>query len=419
MADDPAKLAEAVSTALRGEDIGALIEGLSSLHPTIAELLNEDKPEAACAAARAAIEVAESVRPPDDETRAAIDAAKQRLAGQVASALDSAPQDSEWRKATLAFLLVSKKGEPRIDQLDFPVSRLSKPDKEHVVAELKKKASKTQGFRFALQRLGEHMLEREAYLALCRELEYPHGIVTSLLALGNVDEAATEAKAAIEASDAEWPLAKLFADSGKQELAIEMLKGVAEDTMHSDLEAYLAAALEAQGRGGEVLDLYRRRFEKRPALPNYQALRDRVSKRAWTKLKGELIAELGARRLFRPLIDIAADERDVELLGSLVTELDEDQVKHATQCLASWLESGDDSAAVKRLLEELASRGEARPNAPTYEEAKPVPTKVKHKKFGTGTVVGVTGTGDGRKLEVEFEQVGRKVLLERFLEPVS
>jgi tetratricopeptide (TPR) repeat protein len=419
LAKDPAKLAALVTNSLRLDDVGVLSEGLATLRSAIDELLAKGQPEAACAAARAGVEVAETVRPPDDDTRATVDDAKRELADQIATALLAGPADSEWHTTTMAFLLTSRKGEPRIDQIDFPVARLSADDRAHVVAELKKKASKTQGFRTALLRLGEHMLEREAYLTLARELEHPRGIVTSLIAMGRLDEAAKEAEAAIVARDAEWPLAKLFADVGKQDLAIEMLQTVADDTMHSDLEAYLAGALEAQGRSADVLELYRRRFEKRPALPNYQALRERVSKRAWAGVKAELIGELRARRLYRPLIDIAADERDIELLAGLVGELDEDQIGHATQCLASWLESGDDASAVQALLDNLASRRESRPNAPTYQEAKPVPTKVTHKKFGPGTVIGVTGTGDARKLEVEFESVGRKVLLERFLEPLG
>lgn len=44
------------------------------------------------------------------------------------------------------------------------------------------------------------------------------------------------------------------------------------------------------------------------------------------------------------------------------------------------------------------------------------PRTVWHKKFGTGVVLGQTGVGTDRKLEIEFSQVGKKVVLARFVE---
>ena len=44
------------------------------------------------------------------------------------------------------------------------------------------------------------------------------------------------------------------------------------------------------------------------------------------------------------------------------------------------------------------------------------PKTVWHKKFGTGVVLSETGVGMDRKLEIEFSQVGKKVVLARFVE---
>jgi hypothetical protein len=41
---------------------------------------------------------------------------------------------------------------------------------------------------------------------------------------------------------------------------------------------------------------------------------------------------------------------------------------------------------------------------------------VRHRQFGEGVVLRQSGTGDGLKIEVEFPEAGRKVLLARFLE---
>ncbi len=46
----------------------------------------------------------------------------------------------------------------------------------------------------------------------------------------------------------------------------------------------------------------------------------------------------------------------------------------------------------------------------------PGPRTVRHAKFGPGTVLRETGSGMDRKLEVDFEQVGTKVILARFLD---
>jgi hypothetical protein len=41
---------------------------------------------------------------------------------------------------------------------------------------------------------------------------------------------------------------------------------------------------------------------------------------------------------------------------------------------------------------------------------------VRHAQFGEGVILRESGSGDGLKLEVEFPEAGRKVLLARFLE---
>ena len=45
--------------------------------------------------------------------------------------------------------------------------------------------------------------------------------------------------------------------------------------------------------------------------------------------------------------------------------------------------------------------------------------RVRHAKFGLGTVRGTTESGSQRKLDVDFDEVGRKVLLEEFVTPVK
>jgi hypothetical protein len=47
------------------------------------------------------------------------------------------------------------------------------------------------------------------------------------------------------------------------------------------------------------------------------------------------------------------------------------------------------------------------------------PLRVRHTTFGTGLVVSESGTGDSRKLVVEFSSVGTKTLLARFVEPLA
>jgi len=44
------------------------------------------------------------------------------------------------------------------------------------------------------------------------------------------------------------------------------------------------------------------------------------------------------------------------------------------------------------------------------------PRRVRHQLFGEGIVLRESGSGDALKLEVEFPEAGRKVLLARFLE---
>ncbi len=41
---------------------------------------------------------------------------------------------------------------------------------------------------------------------------------------------------------------------------------------------------------------------------------------------------------------------------------------------------------------------------------------MRHQLFGEGVVLRESGSGDALKLEVEFPEAGRKVLLARFLE---
>ena len=199
------------------------------------------------------------------------------------------------------------------------------------------------------------------------------------------------------------------------------MRPAAETTVNSELELWLVEQLEARGDEEEALAVYRRRFVKRPALPQFQALRERVTGKAWTRLRGELINELTERRLHRPLLDIAFDEEDTDLLLAIVPELDEDQAEHAESVLHSWQESFDGATPkVDAILAKLEKRRARRePTAPEVVAAAPIPERVRHKKFGDGDVVGWSGEGEQLKLEIEFADVGKKTLLARFVEAID
>ena len=55
---------------------------------------------------------------------------------------------------------------------------------------------------------------------------------------------------------------------------------------------------------------------------------------------------------------------------------------------------------------------------PRLMNAEPAQQRVAHAKFGKGTVVGETGSGELRKLQIDFDAVGKKWLLARFVEEV-
>jgi hypothetical protein len=53
------------------------------------------------------------------------------------------------------------------------------------------------------------------------------------------------------------------------------------------------------------------------------------------------------------------------------------------------------------------------------QERAPAPRHVSHRIFGVGVILREIGDGEERKLEIDFAIGGRKVLLERFVEPFS
>ena len=329
--------------------------------------------------------------------------------------------DSTERKELLDWLMRSKGGDPRVRHVGASLTDLTSRDRDEILTQMRKKATKSNSFRRALVELGAGLLEADEYLALCRELNHPAGIVSVLLDREQLDEAAVEAKKAIEEDDQNWEIALRFHDLGRTDLAIDVLSQAAETTVNSELELWLVEQLEARGDEEEALAVYRRRFVKRPALPQFQALRERVKGKAWTRLRAELINELTERRLHRPLLDIAFDEEDTDLLAAIAPELDGDQAEHAEHVLRSWQESFDGPTpkvdAVLAKLEKRRSRRE--PTAPEVVAAAPIPEKVRHKKFGEGEVVGWSGEGDQLKLEIEFADVGKKTLLARFVEAID
>ena len=409
---EPSTIAAMVA-GIDAQNTLSLLDGLWSLLRGAEALEAAGDGIAALVAARSGLELIEHARIQSDAVSDIVADFNQRLGAIFAHALGALGADDAAYKEALDWLLKSKSGQPRLS--DFPAAALEDRDREVVLTRLQKKASKSAGFRRALISVGEKLLSRDDYLALCQELEHPRGVVTTLLAQGKVEQAAVEATKAIEADDAEWSLAKLFEEQGRTDLAIDMLTKAAEDTVNSDLELWLADRLEARGDATEAVAVFRRRFEKRPALPQFQALRDRVKKKAWPALREELITELRDRRLHRPLLDIASDEEDVDLLLSVAPELDDDQAVYAEQSLRSWA-AASDAPKVAALLEQLEKRNDKSDQGPiTVTAAEPVPEVVSHKKFGRGKVVGWSGEGEQRKLEIEFESVGRKVLLGRFV----
>ncbi len=421
LGDEPTRIASRIHEAIMPSGDEQLAEGLDAIARAAAEMAAVGQHDAACTACCAGLELDEKARTASAPGQEVMGLLTRRLERTLVSSLAHLEHDAPLRLDTIKWLTKTKSGEVRVGRPGFPADALAARDLEAIVASLGKRASKSATAATALLEVGRTTLAPDAYLALCRELDFAHGIVTSLLDRGDVEAAAEHARAAITADDTSWKLAKLFHARGHTSLAVDMLRGVAEDTVSSELELWLADRLEADGAHEEVLALYRNRFTKRPAIPQYRALRDRVGDARWPTVREELLGELRARRLLRPLVDIAANERDVELLASLAPDLDGDQAEHAKLVLAMWLESSDTPRpAVEKILAELAQRtdkGDVKPKALVV--AAPVPKRVRHKKFGEGEVVGWSGERDDRKLEIEFEGIGRKVLLARFVEVVS
>ncbi len=59
-------------------------------------------------------------------------------------------------------------------------------------------------------------------------------------------------------------------------------------------------------------------------------------------------------------------------------------------------------------------------NQETEEDVLSLGRRVRHAKYGTGTIIGKSGTGEDLKIEVSFVNHGRKKMLARFaaLEPM-
>lgn len=419
-ASDAAAVAERIGGISRQAPL-ELAEALWGVAQATREIDAKKKPLAIANVARAALELVETARVSSEALQGIVEEHRQAIGRQLVAALSAMGDDSAERKDLLEWLMRSKGGDPRVRHVGASLGDLTARDREEILARMRKKATKSNSFRRALVELGAGLLEPDEYLALCRELNHPAGIVAVLLDRGELDEAAEEAKKAIQEDDQQWQIALSFHDLGRTDLAIEVLRTAAESTVNSELELWLVEQLEARGEEEEALAVYRRRFVKRPALPQFQALRERVKGKAWTRLRAELIKELTQRRLHRPLLDIAFDEEDTDLLAVIAPELDGDQAEHAESVLRSWQESFDGPTpkvdAVLAKLEKRRSRRE--PTAPEVVAAAPIPKKVQHKKFGAGDVVGWSGEGDQLKLEIEFADVGKKTLLARFVEAVD
>jgi len=419
-AEDGAAVGESIAGVSR-QDPMALAEALWAAAQATHRLDGEKNPVAVANVARAALELVETARVSSEALQGVVEEHRQAIGHDLVRALGRMGDDSSERKELLDWLMRSKAGDPRVRHVGASLTELKDRDQAEILARMRKKATKSNSFRRALVELGAGLLEPDEYLALCRELHHPAGIVSVLIDRGELEEAAEEATKAITEDDQHWPIAQRFHELGRTDLAIDILRRAAETTVNSELELWLAEQLEALDHEDEALAVYRRRFVKRPALPQFQALRERVTGKAWKRLRGELIDELTVRRLHRPLLDIAFDEEDTDLLLAIAPELDEDQAEHAESVLRSWHESFDGPTpkvdAVLAKLEKRRARRE--PTAPEVVAATPIPKKVRHKKFGEGDVVGWSGEGDQLKLEIEFSDVGKKVLLARFVEVID
>lgn len=417
---DAAAVAERIGGISRQEPL-ELVEALWGVAQATKELDAKKVPISVANVARAALELVETARVSSEALQGIVEEHRQAIGRALVAALGAMGDDSTERKELLDWLMRSKGGDPRVRHVGASLTDLTSRDRDEILTQMRKKATKSNSFRRALVELGAGLLEADEYLALCRELNHPAGIVSVLLDREQLDEAAVEAKKAIEEDDQNWEIALRFHDLGRTDLAIDVLSQAAETTVNSELELWLVEQLEARGDEEEALAVYRRRFVKRPALPQFQALRERVKGKAWTRLRAELINELTERRLHRPLLDIAFDEEDTDLLAAIAPELDGDQAEHAEHVLRSWQESFDGPTpkvdAVLAKLEKRRSRRE--PTAPEVVAAAPIPEKVRHKKFGEGEVVGWSGEGDQLKLEIEFADVGKKTLLARFVEAID
>jgi hypothetical protein len=148
-----------------------------------------------------------------------------------------------------------------------------------------------------------------------------------------------------------------------------------------------------------------------------------ASEQAWPALRAGLIEALRGRRLVRPLIDVAVEERDWQLADEVFPTLRDEDAAYAEQRLAPFVSEADgvDAATLRSRIEDSRARRSRRapPSLAPVSTAK-VPTRVRHKKFGEGKVVGHSGSDAALKLEVEFEgDAGHKVLLARFVEPLD
>lgn len=268
-----------------------------------------------------------------------------------------------------------------------------------------------------LLRLGREVLGIDRRLALAREVKATGHLIDVLLEAGRKEEAVEVALD--EANGTEGcpdPLARVavLEEAGLLDEAIQLMDIVTRRSVDERHFEWLVDRLTERGRDDEALEVQKRLFDRRCGLSTYEQLRDHVSKKQWPALRKELLARLRERRLYRIILDIAFAEEDEELAKSCADELDE----HQKQYVRQRVEARDDPFA-KAMGALFGESYVATPEGYVPRESLPPPERVRHKKYGVGTVLSHTGDGEHRKLEIEFKHFGTKTILERFVEAVD
>ncbi len=320
--------------------------------------------------------------------------------------------------ATRRWLTGSSGGAPRTRALE--PSWLAPAHQEALLTLLRDKHSRTQtstSFGEELLRLGRSELTLERRVELAREVGAVAELMDALFEAGKgaeaVEVALAEARAG-DAGDLAFERVARLGAAGHDEAALDYMRAVIKTSVDARHFEWLAERLVALGRPSDALEVRRELFERRCGLATYESLREHAKDSAWAELRAELLERLRERKLYRVLLDIAFAEEDVDLVKRFAAELDEHQQAYARQRL-----DAREDAFAKALEGEFGEPPTEHVGQYVPRASVPPPQAVRHKKYGVGRVLSHRGDGEHRKLEIEFEGVGVKTILERFVTPVE